>query len=50
MVAQRAVGKGRGLPFAKGRPTKGVVIITSICVVILVVFYACLGWCLLTGS
>jgi hypothetical protein len=57
MVAERAVGKQRRLPFVKGhygnpdgRPTKGVVIFTSICVVILLVFYTYFGWCLLTGS
>jgi hypothetical protein len=56
MVAQRAVGKRRGHPF-KGRhadladrPPKGVVIFTSICVVILLAFYGYLAWYLLTSS
>jgi hypothetical protein len=53
MVAPRAVGKH---PFDKGRhgnladrPPKGVVIFTSICVVILVAFYASLAWYLFTS-
>jgi hypothetical protein len=66
MVAERAVGKLRERPFVKGRcgnpageplgsqntstRTKGVVIFTSICVVILLAFYACFAWYLFTSS
>jgi hypothetical protein len=58
MDAHRAVGKQQGRPFVEGhygnrarRPHgKGVVIFTTICVVILLVFYAYFAWCLLTSS
>jgi hypothetical protein len=58
MDAHRAVGKQRGHRFVGGHygnpagrpPGKGVVIFTGICVVILLVFYACFAWCLLTSS
>jgi hypothetical protein len=53
MVAQRAVGKHS---FVRGRhgdladrPPKGVVIFTSICVVILLAFYAYFAWYLFTS-
>jgi hypothetical protein len=56
MVAQRAVGKRRGQHLKRSyadltdRPPKGVVIFTSICVVILLAFYGYLAWYLLTSS
>jgi hypothetical protein len=66
MVAERTVGKQRGRPFVKGRydnpagwplgsrdkskESKGVVIFTSICVVIVLAFYACFAWYLFTSS
>jgi hypothetical protein len=56
MVAQKAVGKRRGHPFVKcgygdqaSPPPKGLVIFTSVCVAVLVAFYACFAWYLLTS-
>jgi len=61
MVAQRAVGKQRRRLFVEGRygnpaghsadsgSHKGVVIFTSICIVILLAFYAYFAWYLLTS-
>jgi len=53
MDAQRAgpYGDPAGWPGGShNKPTKGIVIFTSFCVVILLVFFAYFAWCLLTSS